>query len=116
MTLSVVPLVISGLISILFARELPGWLYWVAGFCWAVAVITAYVSTLKVYSDCVCEDMQGWAMGVAGSVFAFSFIVGGLSASLLYWFSVTALLSAGGFLLVAAGLYLQMRCNFQHQN
>ena len=114
MTLSVVPLVISGLVSILFAQELPDWLYWVAGFCWAIFLITAYVSTIKLYSDCVSDDMQGWAMGVAGSVFAFSFVVGGLSASLLYWFRVSALLSAGGFLLIASGLYLYMKCNFHH--
>ena len=34
MTLSVVPLIISGLVSILFARDLPDVMYWIAGFCW----------------------------------------------------------------------------------
>ena len=79
---------------------------WAVGFFWAVALVTAYVSTMTLYSNCVDESRQGWVMGIANSVFAFSFVIGGLSASLLNWFSIEALLAFGGLLLIASGALL----------
>ena len=103
--LSVTPLLVSGVLTVGFVFINTDVFYWVFGFFWAVAVVFAYVSSLKLYSDSASEDMQGWAMGVAGSVFAFAFIIGGLSASLLYWFSVEGMLLASGLILVAAALW-----------
>ena len=106
-TLSVVPLIASGLMTLLLPVVANQIALWVLGFLWAVTIIIAYVSTLKLYSDCVSEDMQGWAMGVAGSVFAFSFIVGGLTSMLLYWIPVTVMLMLSGIILLSSGIWIK---------
>ncbi len=107
-TLSAVPLIISGLITSLFTLNIPTPWIWIAGFIWAVAIVTAYVSTLKLFSDCVSDDMQGWAMGIGGSFFAFSFTLGGLTASLLSWLSIEFMLGLSGVILILSGLLFQL--------
>ena len=111
LTLSIYPLLITGFISQIFQLNIPMELRWVLSFVWAVGLVTAYVSTISLYSDCVDEHHQGWVMGVASSLFAFSFVLGGLSASLLSWFNVETLLTLSGLLLIFSGctLYLQTK-------
>lgn len=105
-TLSIYPLWITGLLSILFAMTIPMELRWLISFIWAMALVIAYVSTLTLYSNCVDDSQQGWVMGIASSVFAFSFVAGGLSATLLSWLTVESLIVMAGTLLLASGMVL----------
>ncbi|MGI9276495.1 MAG: MFS transporter [Endozoicomonas sp.] len=109
--LSFVPLILCGLLTVIFQSDVPMLLRWCLSFIWALALVVAYVSTLILYSSCVDEERQGWVMGIAGSVFAFSFIIGGLSASLLNWLSVNTLMVLSGVLLAASGLLLKTFCH-----
>ena len=106
LTLSIYPLLLAGFLSQLFQVALPMELRWLIGVIWAIALISAYVSTITLYSNCVDEARQGWVMGIANSVFAFSFVIGGLSASLLSWFQVETLLTFAGLLLICSGALL----------
>ncbi|WP_062269047.1 MFS transporter [Endozoicomonas arenosclerae] len=106
LTLSIYPLLLAGFLSQMFQMSLPMELRWLIGFLWAIALITAYVSTITLYSNCVDESRQGWVMGISNSVFAFSFVIGGLSASMLSWFTVETLLTFSGLLLICSGALL----------
>ncbi len=106
--LSIYALLASGLLSMLFQTEIPMVLRWLAGLFWAVTLVSAYVSTLALFSSCVEEDRQGWAMGVANSVFAFSFVIGGLSAALLAITSVEILICFAGLLMILSGALLYL--------
>ncbi|MRI32279.1 hypothetical protein EOPP23_04630 [Endozoicomonas sp. OPT23] len=113
MNLSIYALLSAGLLSMVFQSDILMALRWLTGFVWAIALVTAYVSTLALFSNCVEEERQGWAMGVASSVFAFSFVIGGLSAALLAMTSVEILICIAGLLLILAGALLYaIRKNF----
>ncbi len=71
-------------------------LKWLVVFCWTTAFITCYVSLLKVFSDSASAEKQGWALGLASSIFALGFFFGGLTASLQSWLTLEALLFLGG--------------------
>ena len=99
---------LSALFSILFMLEQPMVFHWAYALLWSICIVVAYVSTLSLFSDCADEESQGWAMGIASSLFAFSFILGGLSASLLSVLGVDNLIIIGGLLLAGGALTLKL--------
>ncbi|WP_461538107.1 MFS transporter [Spongorhabdus nitratireducens] len=106
--LTIASLFCSAIFSVLFALDFSIAAHWIIALLWSMAIVVAYVSTLALFSDCADSESQGWAMGIASSLFAFSFILGGLSASLLTLLGVNNLIILGGAFLAGSALTLKL--------
>lgn len=73
-------------------------LVWIGGFLFAITDMIAYVGIVSCFAHAVEKRRQSWAMGIFGSMIAFSFILSGFCPNLL------DLLTASGVILLAAGV------------
>ena len=103
--------VLCGVFIVCFVLSRAEILLWCMAFLWALMFICSFVLLLKSFSDCVDESQQGWVMGIAWSVFAFAFFVGGLSASLIQYISVGTLLLISAALFISSAFFMRPRHN-----
>ncbi len=75
---------------------------WALAVPLAIAVQVGFTTVLTSFSNAADANSQGWAMGISGSLIAISFVVTGLSPSLVPIVGVKALICAGSLLMLTA--------------
>ncbi len=94
---------ISQMISALIPIEL---FQWILAVPVALFDCLAYTGMLTCFSKAVSAQLQGWAMGISGSVMALAWVLAGLSTNLIATLGLPCLILTGGILIILSGVLM----------
>ncbi len=95
----------SNLASALVSSEVAQWLWTIFN---ATSDVICYTVTLSLFSNLAGKESQGWIMGVAGSLGAITWTVGGLIAGPLGYLNIRVPLVTAGILCIISFLLMQV--------
>ncbi|PCI78291.1 hypothetical protein COB21_01310 [Candidatus Aerophobetes bacterium] len=83
---------------------------WIIAMLIAVFGIIAWTAILASFSNAAESHVQGWALGITGSVVALSFFIGSFAPNLIPSLGAPFLIGLGGFCVVVAFLIFLYYC------
>jgi MFS transporter, DHA1 family, tetracycline resistance protein len=103
-------LLITGVSELLIAFIPYEYLLWLFAIPLAIAVNVAYAAMYTSFSNAADANSQGWVMGIGGSVVAISFVITGLSPTLVPVLGVKLLIFIGALLMLLGTLLMGIYC------
>ncbi|TNF69058.1 MAG: MFS transporter [Gammaproteobacteria bacterium] len=105
-SIAIITLFLTGFLQLVSAMITVELLQWPLAVFIAVFDMMAFSSLLTLFSNAVNDQLQGWVMGISGSVMAVAWIITGLSANSLSLLTTATLIAIGGGILILSSIIL----------